>query len=58
MILYDKLDKETGKEYVYRVLKDNIMCLELKPGELISESDLAKKINVSRTPIREVLIKL
>ncbi|WP_270599219.1 GntR family transcriptional regulator [Clostridium baratii] len=58
MILYDKLDKETGKEYVYRVLKDNIMCLELKPGELISESDLAKKLNVSRTPIREVLIKL
>lgn len=58
MILYDKLDKETGKEYVYRVLKDNIMCLELKPGELISESELAKKLNVSRTPIREVLIKL
>ena len=58
MILYDKLDKENGKEYVYRVLKDNIMCLELKPGELLSESDLAKKLNVSRTPIREVLIKL
>ncbi len=58
MIIYDKLDKETGKEYLYRVLKDNIMCLELKPGELISESDLAKKLNISRTPIREVLIKL
>lgn len=58
MIIYKKLDKETGKEYVYRVLKDNIMCLELKPEELISESDLAKKLNVSRTPIREVLIKL
>ncbi|MGG5460169.1 GntR family transcriptional regulator [Clostridium sp. B9] len=58
MILYEKLDKETGKDYVYRVLKDNIMCLELKPGELLSESDLSKKLNVSRTPIREVLIKL
>ncbi|HHD2752394.1 TPA: GntR family transcriptional regulator [Clostridium perfringens] len=58
MILYEKFDKETGKEYVYRVLKDNIMCLELKPGEILSESDLAKKLNVSRTPIREVLIKL
>lgn len=58
MILYEKLDKETGKDYVYRVLKDNIMCLELKPGELLSESELAKKLNVSRTPIREVLIKL
>lgn len=58
MILYEKLDKETGKDYVYRVLKDNIMSLELKPGELLSESELAKKLNVSRTPIREVLIKL
>ena len=58
MILYEKMDKETGKDYVYRVLKDNIMCLELKPGELLSESDLAKKLQVSRTPIREVLIKL
>ncbi|WP_133015946.1 GntR family transcriptional regulator [Clostridium cuniculi] len=58
MILYEKLDKETGKDYVYRVLKGNIMCLELKPGELLSEAELAKKLNVSRTPIREVLIKL
>ena len=58
MILYNKLNKETGKEYVYRVLKNNIMCLELKPGELVSESDLANKMNVSRTPIREVLIRL
>lgn len=58
MIFYDKLDKESGKDYVYRVLKDNIMCLGLKPGELLSESDLAKKLNVSRTPIREILIKL
>ena len=58
MILYEKLDKETGKDYVYRVLKGNIMCLELKPGELLSEAELAKKLNVSRTPKREVLIKL
>lgn len=58
MILYEKKQGETGKEYAYRVLKDNIMCHELKPGESISECDLAEKLNVSRTPIREVLIKL
>lgn len=58
MILYNRLDKETNKDYVYRVIKDNIMCLDLKPGELLSEAELAKKLNVSRTPIREVLIKL
>ena len=58
MIIYERLEREAGKDYVYRVLKNNIMSLELKPGELISESDLAKNLNVSRTPIREVLIKL
>lgn len=58
MILYEKQGKESGKDYVYRVLKDNIMSLELKPGDLLSESELAKQLNVSRTPIREVLIRL
>ena len=58
MILYDKYENETAKDYAYRVLKDNIMCLELKPGELLSESDLSEKLNISRTPIREVIMRL
>ncbi|WP_195924321.1 GntR family transcriptional regulator [Sarcina ventriculi] len=58
MILYEKLNKETSKEYAYRVLKDNIMSLELKPGDLLSETELSKVLNLSRTPIREVIMKL
>lgn len=58
MILYERKDKETGKEYAYRVLKGNIMSLELKPGEFLSELELADKLNLSRTPIREVIMKL
>ncbi len=58
MILYERNEKETGKEYAYRVLKDNIMSLELKPGELLSELELAEKLDLSRTPIREVIMKL
>ncbi|RDY27335.1 GntR family transcriptional regulator [Romboutsia weinsteinii] len=58
MILFEKKHKETGKSYAYRVLKDNIMSLELKPGDLLSESDLSEKLNISRTPIREVLMRL
>ena len=46
MIFYDKKHKETGKEYAYRVLKGNIMSLELKPGELLSESDLSEKLKI------------
>jgi GntR family transcriptional regulator, rspAB operon transcriptional repressor len=49
---------ENEKEYAYRVLKSSIMSLELKPGETLSETELAKKMNSSRTPIREALSKL
>lgn len=58
MILYSKMHKETNKEYGYRVLKDNIMNLNLKPGELISETELSREFNLSRTPIREILNRL
>lgn len=58
MILYKRKHKETAKEYAYRVLKDNIMSLDLKPGELLSESNLSETLNISRTPIREILMKL
>lgn len=58
MILYQKENKENGKDYAYRVLKDNIMTINLKPGALISEADLSEKLGISRTPIREVLMKL
>lgn len=58
LILYNKKDKESGKDYAYRVLKDNIMTLELKPGTLLSEIELSETLEISRTPIREVLMKL
>ncbi|WP_042276282.1 GntR family transcriptional regulator [[Clostridium] dakarense] len=58
MILYERKHKETAKEYAYRVLKDNIMSLDLKPGELLSESNLSEQLNISRTPIREILMRL
>lgn len=53
-----KLRKESAKEYAYRVLKDNIMSLELEPGQNINESDLSQQLNISRTPIREILMRL
>lgn len=54
----EKLRGETAKEYAYRVLKGNIMSLELKPGQNINESELSQKLNISRTPIREILMRL
>lgn len=53
-----KLPGENNKEYSYRVIKDGIMCLQLEPGQSISEIELAEQLQISRTPIREVLAKL
>jgi DNA-binding GntR family transcriptional regulator len=58
MNFLERLKNEKPKEYAYRVLKSNIMSLELKPGQKISESELVQKLNISRTPIREILIRL
>lgn len=42
----------------YEILRTKILRLELKPGEALSEKQLAESMNVSRTPIREAFIKL
>ena len=58
MIVKKSYGRETGREYALRVLKENIVMLELEPGSRISENELASEIGVSRTPIREALIEL
>lgn len=39
---------------IYNVLKDEILNLQIKPGELLSENTVARRFSVSRTPIRSV----
>lgn len=46
------------KSEIYKELERRIIELEYEPGELISEKKLIKEFNVSRTPIREALLKL
>lgn len=46
------------RDFVYQTLRNNIMCLNLQPGENITKNDLAEKLNVSRTPVGEALIQL
>ena len=43
---------------IYSELKDMIQFLDLKPGQAISESQLCASLGVSRTPVREALIRL
>ena len=54
----EKFDKESNREYALRVIRDNIINLQLQPGSLISEQDIADELNLSRTPVHEALQEL
>ncbi|MBU2891378.1 GntR family transcriptional regulator [Celeribacter halophilus] len=45
-------------QMVYDALRDEILTLEAKPGTYLDETLLEKRFGVSRTPIREALIRL
>jgi GntR family transcriptional regulator, rspAB operon transcriptional repressor len=45
-------------QHVYAVMREAIVSVELEPGQQLSENDLAQRIGVSRTPIREALVRL
>lgn len=46
------------REQVFKKLRMMILNYELKPGDKIIESEIAKQFGVSRTPIREALHRL
>lgn len=43
------------EEMVYQVLKKEILDLDLKPGQLIKETEICERFAVSRTPVRDAL---
>ena len=47
-----------SKERIYRRLRDWIIYSELSPGAALNERELAEKLGISRTPLREVLQRL
>ncbi|WP_432403107.1 GntR family transcriptional regulator [Wukongibacter sp. M2B1] len=51
-------NNESTRAYVYDVLSDNIINLDLEPGCVVSEKEIADLLNVSRTPVREAFIQL
>lgn len=42
----------------YNTLKERIMRWELRPGELLLVQPLAKELGISRTPVREAMVRL
>lgn len=47
-----------GASSVYDALRQEILSLEIQPGTLLDETDLAKRFQLSRSPVREALIRL
>jgi DNA-binding GntR family transcriptional regulator len=43
---------------VYAALRNEILCLTLAPGEMLDETTLAERFDLSRSPVREALIRL
>ena len=48
----------SGVKLVYDLLRDEILDLKLLPGSPVDEAQLAERFDMSRTPIREALVRL
>jgi DNA-binding GntR family transcriptional regulator len=48
----------TFQQQAYDYVKDQITGLKLKPGQTLTDSQVAASLNISRTPVREALRRL
>lgn len=66
MVVLEKLKVEISEQeknqpihqWVYQILRSNIIKLHLKPAQRISENEVSEALGVSRTPVREAFIRL
>lgn len=49
---------QTIGDFVYETIKKEILEMILKPGDQISEKEIAERLKVSRTPARESILRL
>lgn len=52
------MERKSIQTLVYEELKRNIMSIRLEPGQTMSTQEIATKLNVSRTPVREAFLRL
>mgnify|MGYP006169699671 FL=1 len=50
--------KQNLVQQVYQILYKSIISLWLKPGQPLREKEICKQLQISRTPVREALLKL
>jgi DNA-binding GntR family transcriptional regulator len=49
---------KVASDEIYRLVREDILNLDLQPGEVFTEQSISDKYNVSRTPSREVIQRL
>ncbi len=52
------LSAMTLNDHVYTSLRDYILMGTLEPGSFLREQELSERLGVSRTPVREALVRL
>ncbi len=52
------LEIKTLRQAIYLFLREAIIKQKIKPNENLQESEIAKELNVSTTPVREAILKL
>lgn len=55
---YKTTQGRNARETAYGIIRDKIIGLELKPGEILNDKVLAEELEMSRTPVHEALIIL
>ena len=51
-------DDESFADFAYRVLCDELIVLDIKPGEPLNDEVISRRLGVGRTPIREAMKRL
>jgi DNA-binding GntR family transcriptional regulator len=52
------VQRQTLEESVYEAVRDSIISGELRPGDFLVEAQLSEDMGISKTPVREALIRL
>lgn len=53
-----RVERSLLRDRAYRMLRDAIITGELEPGAAIRDAELAERVGLSRTPVREALSRL
>ncbi len=52
------MSNSSARDTAYQIIREKIIQLDLKPGTVLSDKELAEEMNISRTPVREAMIML